>query len=504
MNKFSSILVLFALIFPTYIFAQGHTQCGTFTTPSEIDRLKRNIQASKSINVANRDVTWVPLQWHLIARTNGTGRIKEEQIFESMCRLNLEFEPMNMQFFIHEEFNYINNDDFYNLESTGAGGFQYFLHKVPDAVNLFVGQINVGGNTGGGVAGFYSPSDDVIHLDRSYVNFTDEATVPHEVGHFFSLPHTFYGWETTVYDPSQPTPTSVNWGFWNPVELVDRENGNCENAGDYFCDTPADYISQGGSGCSYNGNAVDPDGVAIDPDETNMMSYFFGCDDYLFSEDQQAAVLADFDGRPAIHSIPTVAPITDFEANLNYPIWGEYVNANNAATFTWEEVPNATHYVVIISPVSSLDIVHDRAIVTTNSFTTSGELTDGRENYYWGVYAYNAVSYCHNEVSKGQFSTDENSVGVKEISGVNDFVVMPNPISNTDELTLFIDSERAVDVDFKLYSATGKNVRSLLNNKINQGKNQFSMNINELPAGMYYLSVQNKEGVLNKKIMILD
>jgi len=79
------------------------------------------------------------------------------------------------------------------------------------------------------------------------------TTLAHEIGHFYGLLHTH----------------SLNGG----PEYVD--GSNCANAGDGFCDTPADPDLSGlvNAACNYIGNQIDPRGNFYNPSVGNLMSY---------------------------------------------------------------------------------------------------------------------------------------------------------------------------------------------------------------------------------------
>ncbi len=89
-------------------------------------------------------------------------------------------------------------------------------------------------------------------------NCVNTGTFTHEMGHFFSLPHTFEG---------------------SGTELVD--GSNCDTAGDGICDTPADPYVAGDpienyidGDCNFFNTQTDANGDFYTPDVGNIMSYY--------------------------------------------------------------------------------------------------------------------------------------------------------------------------------------------------------------------------------------
>ena len=89
-------------------------------------------------------------------------------------------------------------------------------------------------------------------------NCINSRTFAHELGHFFSLLHTFEG---------------------SGTELVD--GSNCDTAGDGLCDTPADPYVAGeplenyvDSDCKFINTQTDANGDYYNPDLGNIMSYY--------------------------------------------------------------------------------------------------------------------------------------------------------------------------------------------------------------------------------------
>jgi hypothetical protein len=145
-------------------------------------------------------------------------------------------------------------------------------------INLyFPNRIVSGGDFIGGFA--YLPSG-VNSPKRMFVvgdQAADGKTTPHEMGHYFSLLHTFQN--------------SANATIAER-ELVTRGVGaNCSTKGDQLCDTPADPhdLPNGAqyNNCVYTGGLTDANGAAFTPDPSNIMGYQFNCGN-TFTADQLA------------------------------------------------------------------------------------------------------------------------------------------------------------------------------------------------------------------------
>ena len=114
-------------------------------------------------------------------------------------------------------------------------------------------------NDPAGACGYYSPFRDAIAIRKS-CSAPNSTTLVHELGHFFSLPHTFNGWENGAV-PTNP-------------EKVTRTgpSANCSSTGDKFCDTEADYQGERWF-CPYNDIKFDSNNDQYHPDSSIYMGY---------------------------------------------------------------------------------------------------------------------------------------------------------------------------------------------------------------------------------------
>ena len=182
--------------------------------------------------------------------------------------------PIRICFFVLcDGINFINSDLWYDFDSGSEGQSLYAAHVMDDVINVYIANSVLSGSSGNSVCGFaYYPwsSSDRIVLDKDCAS--NGSTFAHELGHYFGLFHTH---------------SQAGQG----AELVD--GSNCDVAGDYLCDTPADpQLGSGNvnSNCIYTGNERDDNGDLYEPDPKNVMSYSRkSCRDY-FSPEQYARI----------------------------------------------------------------------------------------------------------------------------------------------------------------------------------------------------------------------
>ena len=169
-----------------------------------------------------------------------------------------------------------------NLEMDNIGSINYFSSLSPSqkdrTVNIIVVEDIKGGNNGR-----YNSIYDFILLDyNTFSNNTQRKSFPHELGHYFSLPHTHRGNERVNRNITCP----VGWSCWlHPGDLA------CTRMGDGFCDTPADPRMSGKvSSCVYTGTDTDQNDDLYVPDVRNVMAYGNKSCRNWFSAEQRIAM----------------------------------------------------------------------------------------------------------------------------------------------------------------------------------------------------------------------
>lgn len=518
MKKISVLIVLLTVVV-SMTNAQKSAFCGTTEFGAIAERLKANQAYLKKNPVSEREVKWVPVKFHIIAKSDGTGAVQEHKVLDMLCGMNEFYAPLDIQFYIKDGFNYFSNTAAATDPQSAGGTTQIKAKKVKGNVNVFISQAF----TKAGLLGYYTEGYPGYQNDFLVIKKSEAGkgiyTVEHELGHFFSLLHPFNGWEDNDYDPAvhgNPVKilTSPNTSSEPPFQSIPVEfvNGkNCKTAGDLICDTPASYNFAnnywGSKGClPMDASVKDYNGDVVNPDEENLMDYFNGCSSYHLSPEQQNLVKADLNTRIAtfgnhkinVGYVPTSNIVTD-KVNAPYPANKQTIENFGDITLDWEDVPGATHYFVMIDVTSAFTFQPKSAIVTSSNWTTSGLAKN--KKYNWLVYPFNERSTCVGP-SVFEFTTGAWPVASTEIKELENWKLQPNPAPNGMDVVISAQTIDNFTGDVSIYDVTGRLVHTQAKVQFYTGDNSVKISTNDLSAGMYMVQIKSHTGVSTQKLVI--
>ncbi|MBL7820418.1 MAG: T9SS type A sorting domain-containing protein [Saprospiraceae bacterium] len=498
---------LVGLLTSTSTFAQEIGKCGTGLHENLAirERMFENRETFKDqMLIRGGAPFYVPVTYWMVAKADGSGRITIKNVIENLCAINRIYESLNIVFYLKAA-NSVNNSFIYDDPSStlGKAYINQFMLSNKNAINIFVGNVANASETG--VLAFYTGDGDYIVSGKLYVG-PNGTTLAHEIGHFFSLPHTFIGWEETTYltvsnNCTVPPPVSIFYrGNEVKTEYVDRakqgSNGklHCNQSADGFCDTPADYnlgFGFQGPGCVYNGCAKDPDNAKLDPDEANLMSYFLDCIKN-FSEEQKAAITKDYlsSGRNYLRT-PVYTPKPDITDAVNYltPTGSTPPLGYDTVRFDWDDVPNADKYVFEVAENIGFNI-NNKLFVLSHSDTVLYNLKKNA-NHYWRVTPYNTNSFC--VVPKiTNFRTPSWTVKSENIEISNVQVYFRQ--FDEQRITLTIKSDKEQSLHMQLFTNDGQGLIQS-NYQLQSGDNNFEFD--NLVPGIYYYRISEKTGRSN-------
>lgn len=488
------------------IFHSGYSQI--CSTPQE-ELLQRVDEHKKSLIPLQRGIVkYVPVTFHLVANSNGTGRVSEENVLRQLASLNSSFQDQEFIFYINR-LNYFDNDAVYQTPASAAARTQMKLRKDNKSLNLFITNTADSGNSPGITLAYYDPQDDWVVSRRNEINGAS-STIAHEFGHFFSLPHPHVGWDCYPYTTEDYTnPVNVQFtipcdggGGSNLIELHNRSN--CNTAGDRICDTPEDY-NLGlfyVSGCVQNTTIRDFNNEVIKPMVNNFMGYYTDCPSYEFTPTQKNLMNTDFFSfrRSYIRTgkIPNQDSIHE-EVDYIYPINGETTNGNVNVVLDWEDTPGADSYLVIYDRFPTFTNSPKKFIVNESQLIIDEELVLN-VNYYWKVWPFNE-SQTYAEYSETQNFKVGMNTSINDIQQITDYLVYPNPAKQVDEVLLSIGAKESFSATASLINTAGQTLK-VQEMEFPSGYSVQSVNVDNLPPGLYILQLRTEKGTLIERITI--
>lgn len=509
MKKLIFVLFFFILAISFSLNAQQKPvgYCGTTVEDQYFikERMLANREYFKNQPLPRPEaITYIPIRYFLVAKDDGTGRITDEKVYENLCGINKIYITQNLSFYL-KEIKYINNTSMWEngSASLSAQRINQFNLQNKNAVNVFC--VNVANGSELGVLAFYNRVNDYIVCGNPHV-IPNGTTLAHEIGHYFSLNHTFYGWENDDYNTitmncTKTTPMSTSTGIL--VEYVDRNKTvgtqkQCYLSADGFCDTPADYnLGFGWNGCTYSGCAKDPDEVKLNPDEKNIMSYFLDCLEY-FSEEQKDAILKDLNSAKRNFLRSSVyTPKLDLAGSVNYisPKIGEIVAGYNEVKFEWAAVPDAEFYFVTIGGNPTFTL-YPQSFKTARTDTVITNLRKS-SSIYWKVYPVNANSFCMKGATVN-FKTPAFGVATNEV--LKNKISISNIVQSGSDVEFIINSDYPDNIQIQLQNSIGQNLNSI-KYQIEAGSQ--SISIPNCIPGIYTYNIDNKNSRLKSGKIVL-
>ncbi len=481
------------------------------STPQE-PLLERTDENKKNMISRERGaIKYIPVTFHLVAATNGTGRVTEEAVLSQLANLNVQFADQEIIYYI-DRFNYFNNDAVYNTPASTAARFQMRLQKDNNSINVYITNMADSGSGGPGVTlAYYDPSEDWIVSRKNQIG-GGSSTLAHELGHFFSLAHPHAGWDCNPYTMAvYGNPVVLNstlpcdgGGGSMLIELHNRSN--CNTAGDRICDTPEDFnlglFHQ--NGCAQNNTIMDKNGEVIKPMVNNFMGYYRDCSSYEFTPTQKNLMNTDYFTGQRLYIrtgyVPNTTPVTESVTYINY-IGGEETPGASNIMLDWEDVPGATHYLIVYDRFSSFTFNPQKAIVTASQFTIDGPLTTGIL-YHWRVWPYN-----ESQTGAGYSPTQNfrvgTGVGINEIVEIQEYAITPNPSSGFSTPVMTFSSTITFDAHLGISNLSGKTLASS-RITIPAGMSQQSLPTSGFPAGIYIVTLHTPRGRLVERLLIMD
>ncbi|MFH1699724.1 MAG: M43 family zinc metalloprotease [Candidatus Zixiibacteriota bacterium] len=251
------IVLLFIMVASINIQAQD-SDCGTVVNPDQVEqalRIEREMQLASKVLGATAHIE-IPIAYHIIRRTDGTGGFSLTDLTASTDSANILFSPLNVSIYQYS-LDYIDDDGFFfDTETNSRFDELRSINVVHEAINIYFLPTESGFPYCGLSSFTFSGTQGILMSNNCAGEAIINSTLVHEIGHYFNLYHTH---ETAFGD-----------------ECPDASN--CSAAGDLICDTPADPNLSGlvDASCVYTGTGTSPASCGSEtynPQIENIMSY---------------------------------------------------------------------------------------------------------------------------------------------------------------------------------------------------------------------------------------
>jgi len=261
-------------LFVTFFFLNATAQteeCGTKIPENTTFEMASPYGLINEVEVIESFVQkHIPLALHIVQTTNGTGGLSGTILNQALTLLDAAYIQANIDFYQYS-LDYINNDNYYNIDNQIEEDAIRQINVIPNAINVYF--VNGFGSTAGLSSFTFSPIQGIIIKNSAATG----STFPHEIGHYFNLFHTH---QTGIF-------TGSGWTNYEKKENIVRElESPCFNAnrrGDLLIDTEADHnlLDIGGNSHVNNNCEYAPFKTFVDdcgnsnysPNVRNIMSY---------------------------------------------------------------------------------------------------------------------------------------------------------------------------------------------------------------------------------------
>ena len=467
--------VLLALVCSLHLFsvqAQTH-KCGTTLSEEQRAWLK-DFQNSPEVYRTTGVEYLIPLQIHIVGTDEGNGYYRLDHLFDQLCLLNEHYDTTDFHFFIKGNINYINDDDAYDHDFS-AGSRMMRDHNVNDVVNVYFVD-NPADN-----CGYYSPFRDGVAIAKNCAT-PEASTWAHEFGHFFSLPHTFDGYD------------AGNSSTWERVD-----GSNCSSRGDGFCDTPPDYYP--GRWTCPSALLTDPVGDTFRVDGSYFMSYANDACQSRFSNQQRNAMRGNLTSwrtdllaatPPSKLSVGTVLKTAPADGSTDVKL--------NYEVFSWDPDPNATAYHISISRISSFSNTVIDTVVSTPYYIAKDKFTPTRK-YYWRVKPIHPTNTCAEYGSTFSFYANGGFTDVQENFNDKYWNLYPNPSQGVINLSFAYARDEIASL--RISTLDGRVIREDILS-LKNGANSAAIELDNMANGLYIIELYTNGTTLKTDKFLLQ
>lgn len=491
------LLLLASLLFTaSTAFAQSLTNdCGTGAVPTEVRAYLQTLDYSVDQPEDYPRIN-IPITIHIVRSSAGAGGFLESSAYATICDLNNRMASTGMFFYVPGQVRFIDNDDYFNANNYSPLFDMITLNNVPRTMNVYytnLANMSLCGfafypNSGPG--GFQNDGAVVMSFACSQPNGT---TLTHEVGHFFSLPHTF--------DQTSNNPTGANAELVtrNANEPFPRLSANCNMAGDGFCDTPADFIGTRWS-CPTGLQQVDLNGDTFDPDSSYYMSYSSDVCMSRFSTQQILAMRGTLSSLSASRGYLLTTPMPNYPVinaspNTLFPSAGDTV-IPETVVFRWSSIPGATQY-RIRAYVLNFKVID--TLTADTSYAVFGRTIRANRDHSWDVQALSPAELCAPFSPRITFRSGNANTASSVLDESRATVKMYPNLNRAGGTLTIVGLQSQAQGDLYILNTQGQRVHQ---SSLIGSEEKLTVQLPQLAPGLYYVLIKLPNQQYREKLLI--
>lgn len=199
---------------------------------------------------------------------------------------------------------------------------------------------------------------------------------------------------------------------------------------------------------------------------------------------------------------PVAETLTSPTDLLISPAANTTVSFYDQVNLSWQAVTGATYFLleVDVTPTFSAGTKQMILPAATTSITFN-DLVKGK-NYWWRVRPFNEYFTCDLGKSAKFTTSQTSSTGIPEIEAINEWKLVPNPVSSRAALQISVDASQNFEANVRIANSIGQQVYSKSGVNFAAGENLISIENTSLAPGIYQVFLASGDALMSKKLVV--
>ena len=127
------------ILFTSFLFCNNVRKCWNIATTEMIQESSIEFRKYKNhhFNEGNRELNWVPIQFHIVKMDNGTGGLSEFILPGIIEDLNNDYINANIRFYQYSEVDYILDSEYYTTDGDVEINELKTINNTPNVIDIY-------------------------------------------------------------------------------------------------------------------------------------------------------------------------------------------------------------------------------------------------------------------------------------------------------------------------------------------------------------------------------